>query len=1023
MERELPAAWPGTAIRRAMVLVAVAAGVIVAGATPAFAVGTLTGDVRTDVGAAPGAIIQALDATTKAAVASTTAVPVLGNPARTQYTLNVPAGTYILKGWDPATSVKPTYSGKVALNLAEAVPVTVADGQVVDRQDMRLFTVGSFVGRALDASGAPLPGVRVEAWLNDGPPAGWGVAHFTYTDANGEYVINLDTLHFDYSLAFRDPTSAHRTIAYPAAQDFDEAGAVPLTPVTDVDLPLSDVTMDWGTRIIGLLTSAMADPTGETLVGDPAPGVEVHTWRFKDGQWVRSPLYWMENDPLTGGYDIVGLWPGTYRLSFEDPHAPAVWFDKVYTVPDSKETSIGLAADLTTSDAVRSVTATAAMWLFDSQAPFSQLSFTPGGPWVNVSPVSASIVATDDLYGVAGTEYSLDGSALTSYSAPFDVAAEGLHTVTYRSVDAIGNVEETRTAQIGIDLTPPSASIVGTIPAWYTGSASISIAATDALSGVKAVRYRIDSSAPATYTGSVVIETEGVYSLGFWAVDNAENASSVTTVTVRVDGGAPAVSSNIPTGWGSAPVTVTLAASDSGAGLSEIRYSIAGAPSVAYAGPFQISTEGPTTVEYWAVDTLDQSSAHVFAQVKIDTTKPTTTSNAVATYNNVAAISLSPLDALSGIAGTRYTVNAGAETSGTSVNWAIPGTHVLRYWSVDRAGNVEDAKTATFTLTATTVSSLNVTGANRFATAASASRVGFPSGAQTVIVVAGDKWADSVASAPLAGAANAPILLTGRDTLPAETRAEIRRLGARSAYIVGGTASVSTAVQNALGTQLGGASRVTRIAGADRYVTADAVGRRALAVGAASGKTWDGTAIIVSGRDFPDALSASPIAGRKVWPILLAETDAVGSLTDRSLNWAKTMGVKRVVVVGGDRSVTPAMLAKLAAGGIPTQVRLGGADRYAVSVAVANWATSVHGFTYNNLAIANGNEFADATTSAIMQARANSVLLLTRGDRLSPAVGSALRAQRGKVATVRFIGGTVVLTQTVRNEVIVALTP
>ena len=56
-----------------------------------------------------------------------------------------------------------------------------------------------------------------------------------------------------------------------------------------------------------------------------------------------------------------------------------------------------------------------------------------------------------------------------------------------------------------------------------------------------------------------------------------------------------------------------------------------------------------------------------------------------------------------------------------------------------------------------------------------------------------------------------PILLTQKDTLPSETSSELTTLKATKALIIGGTASVSSAVENAL---IAKGLQTTRLAGA-----------------------------------------------------------------------------------------------------------------------------------------------------------------------------------------------------------------
>ncbi|MCJ8011525.1 hypothetical protein MUG84_07150 [Paenibacillus sp. KQZ6P-2] len=54
----------------------------------------------------------------------------------------------------------------------------------------------------------------------------------------------------------------------------------------------------------------------------------------------------------------------------------------------------------------------------------------------------------------------------------------------------------------------------------------------------------------------------------------------------------------------------------------------------------------------------------------------------------------SAIDNESGVANTYYTVDDGAEQTGTTVVLSDEGDHKLVYWSVDRAGNVEERRTA-----------------------------------------------------------------------------------------------------------------------------------------------------------------------------------------------------------------------------------------------------------------------------------------------------------------------------------------
>ena len=81
-----------------------------------------------------------------------------------------------------------------------------------------------------------------------------------------------------------------------------------------------------------------------------------------------------------------------------------------------------------------------------------------------------------------------------------------------------------------------------------------------------------------------------------------------------------------------------------------------------------------------------------------DGVAPTTVSDAVAAYDNVAVIHLSAVDNSggSGVAATYYKVDGGANQSGSLVTVSTYGMHLLTFWSVDVAGNVEPGNSASF---------------------------------------------------------------------------------------------------------------------------------------------------------------------------------------------------------------------------------------------------------------------------------------------------------------------------------------
>jgi hypothetical protein len=117
-----------------------------------------------------------------------------------------------------------------------------------------------------------------------------------------------------------------------------------------------------------------------------------------------------------------------------------------------------------------------------------------------------------------------------------------------------------------------------------------------------------------------------------------------------------------------------------------------------YSGPVSVSTEGVTTVTYWATDNASNTEGAHTATIRIDKTSPATTDDHVATYAGSATIHLSASDARSGVAHTYYTLNGLPQTEGSTVDVGGANTYTLVYWSVDAAGNVEAHHAIKFTI-------------------------------------------------------------------------------------------------------------------------------------------------------------------------------------------------------------------------------------------------------------------------------------------------------------------------------------
>lgn len=251
-------------------------------------------------------------------------------------------------------------------------------------------------------------------------------------------------------------------------------------------------------------------------------------------------------------------------------------------------------------------------------------------------------------------------------------------------------------------------------------------------------------------------------------------------------------------------------------------------------------------------------------------------------------------------------------------------------------------------------------GASRYDTMSAIVEEGFQ-GSDRVVVASGEAFPDALAASALAGALDCPVLLTEHARLSSQTAAQLGRLGAREAYVVGGEAAVSARAQSQI-EELG--VSVRRVAGDSRFATSTAV----LDAVRAEGSNQD-VVIVAAGGTFADSLSISPWAYATATPVVLAQPD--GTLDDHTADAVRSAGFSWAILVGGSSVVSDEVATQL---GIPT-MRLGGADRYQTSERIADWGLS-NGLTFARPAVASGRNFPDALAGSALCGRSRSVLLL-----------------------------------------------
>jgi len=342
----------------------------------------------------------------------------------------------------------------------------------------------------------------------------------------------------------------------------------------------------------------------------------------------------------------------------------------------------------------------------DSKAPSTVANnqCTKVNDWCTGKTADVVLTATDQagLSGVKEIHYRVNGGdeqvaegATTTVTVPLD--GSGKATVTYWSVDKAGNVEGQNSVALKWDnIAPTVTHKVDPTPnaaGWNKSDTTVTFGATDDDKG----------SGVATVTKPVTVDTEtdGQVVEGL-ATDTAGNVGK-DAVTVKLDKTAPSITGAIVSGtkgnngWYVGPVKVHFTCDDNLSGV------------VTCPDDVTLTDNGTNSATGTTTDKAGNSATTTVSDIKIDQTAPKTTA-VVPTpptsgwYADAVLVTLSGNDKVSGVDATYYKVDDGAAQRYTDAfNFGTMGTHTIKYWSVDAAGNVEDATGNSLTLKVDTV--------------------------------------------------------------------------------------------------------------------------------------------------------------------------------------------------------------------------------------------------------------------------------------------------------------------------------
>lgn len=313
------------------------------------------------------------------------------------------------------------------------------------------------------------------------------------------------------------------------------------------------------------------------------------------------------------------------------------------------------------------------------------------------------------------------------------------------------------------------------------------------------------------------------------------------------------------------------------------------------------------------------------------------------------------------------------------ITWLVPpggaGTYNLEVFTRIHTGSY------TMTRSLTTPNVPRVSGANRYSTSTAISKSTWTT-ADTVVLATGTDPADALAASGIAGALDAPVILVppySKYSSLLDVYYELDRLGCGDVYIVGGDAAVDPMIDIEL-EDLG--YNVTRLSGANRYLTAVEVAEEMLTLGSVD------TVFVVRGDDYADALAVSPYAFSQGFPVLLTKPNELNAATAAFI---KDNSIGRAVIAGGPSAVSNEVMFEIGVLRGPLEVdRYYGSTRYATAKEVARVAVILGWASWDFVGAATGQSFPDALSGGAACGRRGGTLLLTKSTTLGAEVSGAI---------------------------------
>lgn len=264
-----------------------------------------------------------------------------------------------------------------------------------------------------------------------------------------------------------------------------------------------------------------------------------------------------------------------------------------------------------------------------------------------------------------------------------------------------------------------------------------------------------------------------------------------------------------------------------------------------------------------------------------------------------------------------------------------------------------------------------------------------------LFIVAGASFPDALSAAPAVAKQQGGMLLASKSGLSSEQMDFLKQNRPSKAYIIGGYGALSANIDKQL-SSLG--SSVKRVKGANRYDTSLAI----------FDKFFDKAPVVfmASGQDYPDALTASAVAGKEGAPVVLVSPKATWLEYEYAITFINK-GTATVNLVGGSGAISSKFEQFIRTRYTDTYkvYRYSGSDRYATAAALNDRFFGSTGRGW----ITSGQNFPDALSASWAAGRSGEPLYLVRTSCVPGSISQSLK--KHQITSRVFVGGPAVVGQ------------